>query len=135
MAEKDESTVWTGRDLYDADGDKIGTVEDIRYAEITLEPKWLVVKTGLLGTKHALVPAIEVRHEGDRLVVSYDKDFVKHAPEAAHDEYVLEEEERKACTYYGLDYVWSVADGEEGCKEGDEEAAAAEDAPATDPAG
>ncbi len=123
MADKDETTAWTGHDLYDEDGDKIGTVEDVRYGDITMGLKWLVVKSGLLGTKQILVPAAEVRHEGERLVVSYDKDFVKHAPQATHDDYVLEEEERAVCAYYGFDYARSVSQGEDGCVEGDEEKA------------
>ena len=115
MADKDEMGMWTGRDILDADGDKIGTVDDVRYGEKTLGLTWLVVKSGLLGTKQILIPAGEVRREGEHLVVPYDKDFVKHAPEAEHDEYMLEEEEQQVCAYYGLDYVSSLSRAEEGC--------------------
>jgi hypothetical protein len=121
MTEKDDVGMWTGRELLDADGEKIGTVDDVRYGEKTLGLTWLVVKSGLLGTKQILVPAAEVRREGEHLVVPFDKDFVKHAPEAEHNKYVLEEEERSVCSYYGLDYVSSLTRAEEGCIEGDDE--------------
>ena len=82
----DISTQWTGHDLLDVNGDKIGTVEDVRYGDATGGLKWLVVKTGLFGTKKILVPAGEVRASEDALVVPYAKDRVKDAPGVDVDE-------------------------------------------------
>ncbi len=62
MAENHEiETEWTGHDLFDEKGDKIGTIEDVRYGDMTLGLKWLVVESGLFGTKKLFVPAGEVR--------------------------------------------------------------------------
>ena len=115
MADQDVETKWTGRDLYDVNGEKIGTVEDVRYGDMAMALKWLVVKSGFLGTKQILIPAGEVRVEGDRLLVPYEKEFVKDAPDAKHDDYVLPEEEEKVCSYYGMEYVRELDRTEEGC--------------------
>lgn len=113
---KDDETRWTGHDLYDEDGDKIGRVDDVRFGDMTGGLTWLVVKTGFLGTKKILVPANDVRRSDDHLVVPFDKDVVKDAPHV-DDETLLDDEQRKLCTYYGLDYVASRSSQVEGCAE------------------
>ena len=115
---------WTGHDLYDLNGDKIGTVEDIRVGDMTGGLKWLVVKTGLFGTKKVLVPAGEVRSSADRLVVSYTKDRLKSAPDVRDELAPTTAEEQNLCTYYGLDYVWLPTEPVEGCVEAQEEQSA-----------
>ena len=125
MAGKDGlETQWTGHDLYDADGEKIGTVEDILVGDMAGGLKWLVVKTGLLGTKKVFVPAGEVRSSADRLVVSYTKDRLKSAPDFKDEHWPTIAEEQNLCSYYGLDYVRSLTSPVEGCAEADEEQSA-----------
>jgi sporulation protein YlmC with PRC-barrel domain len=131
MADKDDiSTEWTGHDLLDVNGEKIGTVEDVRYGEATAEMKWLLVKTGLFGTKKILVPAGEVRATEEALVVPYEKDIVKDAPGVDEDQVFTEDEERRICRYYGLDYISSFGSPIEGCaRAGDESAVLSPQAP------
>jgi sporulation protein YlmC with PRC-barrel domain len=125
MAEKGEiSTEWTGHDLLDVNGEKIGTIEDVRYGEATAELKWLLVKTGLFGTKRILVPAGEVRATEDALVVPYEKDLVKDAPGVNEDQMFTEDQERRICRFYGLDYVSGFGSPTEGCAGAGEEGAA-----------
>lgn len=114
MAE-DISTEWTGHDLLDINGEKIGTVEDVRYGDATGGLKWLLVKTGLFGVKKVLVPAGEVKATEDALVVPFTKDRVKDAPGVDEDEAFTPNEERTVCAYYGLDYVSAFDVPEEGC--------------------
>ena len=45
---------WRGQDMVDADGDKIGTIEEIYLDAETDEPEWAVVTTGLFGNKQSL---------------------------------------------------------------------------------
>jgi sporulation protein YlmC with PRC-barrel domain len=116
MADIDEiSTEWTGHDLLDVNGEKIGTVEDVRYGDATGGLKWLMVKTGLFGTKRVLVPAGEVRATTKALVVPYSKDRVKDAPGVVEDELFSTEKEHKVCAHYGLEYVASFGAPAEGC--------------------
>ena len=108
---------WTGHDLFDLDGDKIGRIEDVRYGDSTGDLNWLVVEGGYLGGKKIFVPATDVRRAGDRLSVPYTKDRVKDSPKV-EDELVLTEADKgKLCRYYGLQYVASVAEPDEGCEE------------------
>ena len=130
MAAKDEiSTQWTGHDLLDVNGEKIGTVEDVRYGDATGGLKWLMVKTGLFGTKKVLVPAGEVRATEDALVVPYTKDRVKEAPGVDEDALFSPEEERNVCAFYGLEYLSSFGAPTEGCVEAESEAGASSPEP------
>src|SRR3954462_6347647 len=47
---------WKGQDLLDADGDKIGTIDEIYIDSRTEQPEWALVKTGLFGGKGTFVP-------------------------------------------------------------------------------
>ena len=123
MAETHEmSTKWIGHELLDVNAEKIGTIEDIRMGEATGGLKWLVVKTGLLGTKKILVPAGEVHMAEGALVTSFTKDLVKDAPGVDADKLFSDVEERKVCAYYGLDYLVSARAPAEGCVDAEAEA-------------
>lgn len=123
MGETDERLVgWIGLGLFDADGKKVGTVTDVRYGEYTGELVWLIVKTGLFGWKKVAVPAKEVDRQGDRLVTRVDKGRVASAPGVTAHKVLADDEERRLCTYYGLDFVSSPWKREEGCVEDEGEA-------------
>ena len=92
-----------GAPVYDVNGDKIGTVEEIFYDEETREPEWIGIGTGLLGTKRVLVPVAGASPTGDGLTVRYSKDQVKDAPDTDSDE-ISQEAERELYAYYGLEY-------------------------------
>ena len=76
-----------GFDVYDIDGDKIGTVEDFyvdREAHVT---RFLEVKAGGflgIGKKHFLIPVEEVTRnasEEDRVTVNHKRDKVLDSPD------------------------------------------------------
>jgi uncharacterized protein (TIGR02271 family) len=73
-----------GSDVSDSKGDKIGTVGQV-WSGVGDRPDWVSVKTGLFGLNESLVPLHGARTEGDRLVVNYDKDTVKDAPNISTD--------------------------------------------------
>ncbi len=114
---KEPATQWTGHDLYDLDGNKIGTIEDVRYGDVTGGLQWLVVETGILGAKKVFVPALEVRRSGDRLSVRHTKDRVKDAPRVENIEALGPPDEAKLCRYYGLQYGGATPQQSEGCEE------------------
>ena len=109
------SREWTGHDLLDINGEKIGVVEDVRVGDATGGLEWLVVKTGLLGTKKVLVPAGEVKDTDDALVVPFPKDRVKDSPGVDDSVAFAAEQERQVCAYYGLEYVSEFGSPVEGC--------------------
>jgi hypothetical protein len=89
-------------DLYDGDGDKIGSIEEIYLDADTDEPAWAVVQTGLLGTKRLFVPLRDLTDEQGRLTVPYDKDTVKDAPQIAHDGAISKDEQAELLRHYGV---------------------------------
>ena len=124
MAKSDDlETEWTGHDLFDIDGDKIGPIVDIHYGEFAGNLKWLIVESGLLGTRTVFVPAGEVRSSGGRLVAPYPKDWLKKAPKVEYESARRETDERNLCAFYGLGFVRSTSEAEpvEGCVDGEQQ--------------
>ncbi|MGA5301745.1 PRC and DUF2382 domain-containing protein [Nucisporomicrobium flavum] len=91
-----------GTDVYDTDGDKIGSVGQVYLDNTTGEPEWVSVKTGLFGTKETFVPLERASFGEDRVVVAYDKARVKDAPRVDPDGELSAGEERELYTFYGL---------------------------------
>ncbi len=108
---------WTGHDLYASDGEKIGTVEDVRYGDGTGELKWLVVEAGFLGMRTVFVPVVEVLRDGDELVVPYTKDQVVKAPKVENEQMPTDEEKGGICKYFGLDFEPATTGPKEDCVE------------------
>ncbi len=95
---------WRGQDMVDADGDKIGTIEEIYLDAETDEPEWAVVTTGLFGTKQSFVPIGDASSTGDGVRVPFDKATVKDAPKIDPDGRLSQEEERELYQHYGREY-------------------------------
>jgi uncharacterized protein (TIGR02271 family) len=68
-----------GQDVYDRDGDRVGTVGQV-WEDENGRPSWVSVRTGLFGLNESLLPLHNASFEGDRLVTSYDKGIVTDAP-------------------------------------------------------
>ena len=101
---------WTGRNAYDANGDKIGSIKDIYFDDVTGRPEWIEVKAGLFkGTRLApLTGACIDTDPGDaedRLRLAFDKDRVKDAPDMdTGDDHLSSEQERELYSYYGFNW-------------------------------
>ncbi len=106
-----------GANVFDRQGDKIGTIEDIYLDRETDQPEWVVVKTELLGTRANFVPLRDASSEGDDLRVPYEKDQVSGAPHVDEDGELSQQEEAELYGYYGLEY--SEYRSETGLPEGD----------------
>jgi uncharacterized protein (TIGR02271 family) len=109
MATMQEIETWRGRTLYDRDGDKIGTIEDVYLDRSSGDPEWVAVKTGLFGSNVSFVPIRDASADGDDVRVSHEKDLVKDAPNVEADGQLSPEEERRLYQHYGRsDYdQWS----------------------------
>jgi uncharacterized protein (TIGR02271 family) len=90
-----------GHTAYDPEGRRIGTIDDIFVDETTGRPEWLAVRTGLFGTRRSFVPLSGVEAQDDDVVVPWEKDLVKDAPQADRDEYLSPEEEERLYRHYG----------------------------------
>ena len=92
-----------GVDVYSSDGDKIGSVEEIYHDYETRQPEWIGIGTGIVSTKHVLVPVEGVELRGDGLFVPYGKEQVTDSPDIDADE-IDEGTERALYEHYGLSY-------------------------------
>ncbi|GIF43961.1 PRC and DUF2382 domain-containing protein [Actinoplanes xinjiangensis] len=94
-----------GRDVYDRDGDKIGSVGQV-WGDGVGRPTWASVRTGLFGINESLFPLTNVDLQGDRLVTPFDKATIKDAPnvDADHDEPLSADEVDRLYSYYQLDW-------------------------------
>jgi uncharacterized protein (TIGR02271 family) len=99
-----EKTEWRGRTAVDANGDKIGTIEEIYLDTETGRPEWLAVKTGLFGTNVSFVPLAKATDTGGDVRVPFEKARVKDAPHADPDGQLSEREEAELYRHYGMAY-------------------------------
>jgi uncharacterized protein (TIGR02271 family) len=105
MPDIDTVRAWQGRTLVDRDGDRIGAIDAIYLDDLTGQPEWALVNTGLFGTKSSFVPLTQATQSDDDVVrVPYDKQLVKDAPRVDPDQHLSEAEERQLWRHYGLDY-------------------------------
>jgi len=111
---------WRGRTMVDADGDKIGTIEEIYLDAESSEPEWAVVTTGLFGTKQSFVPIGDANSTGDGIRVPFEKATVKDAPKVDPDGRLSQEEERQLYAHYGREYSEFSGPGGSGVLEGDD---------------
>ena len=95
---------WRGRNAVDADGDKIGTIDEIYMDYESSKPEWLAVTTGMFGSKVSFIPIAEASETGDEVRVPYDKEQVKDAPTAEADGELSQDEESALYSHYGLGY-------------------------------
>jgi len=95
---------YRGRDAFDSDGEKIGTIDEIYEDTETGKPEWMAVKTGLFGSSLSFVPLAQASEEPDGIRVPYSKEQVKNAPNADPDRELSQEEEARLYGHYGLPY-------------------------------
>jgi uncharacterized protein (TIGR02271 family) len=92
----------TEGNLVGQDGTKIGRVADIYVDNTSRQPEWVLVNTGLFGTKESFVPLAQATEQDGDIVVPYDKATVKDAPKIDVDGELNEAEEAELYRYYGL---------------------------------
>ncbi len=103
MADTNTGLDWHGRTVVDRDGDKIGSVEEIYLDDQTGAPEWLLVKTGLFGTKSTFIPMRDAQPEGDDGVrVPFEKAQVKDAPSIDADQELSQSQEQEIYSHYGM---------------------------------
>jgi uncharacterized protein (TIGR02271 family) len=90
-----------GKDVYNQEDEKIGTVDSLYLGDNSREPVFATVKTGWLAGS-SFVPLEQAQVEDDRIVVPYTKDQVKNAPNIENDEHLSPEEENQLYEHYSL---------------------------------
>ncbi|SEM12501.1 conserved domain-containing protein [Blastococcus sp. DSM 46786] len=91
-----------GQDVYDTEGQKIGSASEVYLDDETGQPEWVTVRTGLFGTKESFVPIRDADLTDDGVRVAVSKDRVKDAPKIDTDGHLSPQEEEELYRYYGL---------------------------------
>jgi PRC-barrel domain protein len=85
----------------DADGNRIGKITKVYHDDQTGQPLWVLVETGLFGTRQSFAPVHGSRFDGEQLVLlAVSKDQVKDAPNIDSDAHVSESEQDALRQYY-----------------------------------
>ncbi|MFF2813380.1 PRC-barrel domain-containing protein [Streptomyces sp. NPDC058000] len=92
----------TGLHVVDAEGAKVGLVQQVYRDDATNEPEWITVRTGLFGMKETFVPLAGARRTGDELHVPHTKATIKEAPRIDADGHLDPSEEERLYRHYGL---------------------------------
>jgi len=98
------------KDLYDSNGDKVGSIADIYLDQDTRQPEWALVKTGMFGSKDSFVPLAGAKKTQQGLSVGFSKDDIKGAPRTDASGELSQEEEAELYRHYGLDYSDAPSD-------------------------
>ncbi len=91
-----------GANLIDAEGSKVGKIEDIYLDNDTQEPEWALVHTGLLGRKLNYVPLRDASVSDDSLQAAYTESQIKDAPSSDPDLELSPQEEVALYEHYGI---------------------------------
>jgi uncharacterized protein (TIGR02271 family) len=124
---KDPSQDLRGRDVYDRDGNQIGSVGDLYVDAEEYYVRFLDVASGGflgIGEKHFLIPVEAVTDASeDRVTIELDQERVKGAPDVPLNPVIEPGNVRELDDYYGYQYSSGAApDGEEiGPDTGEEE--------------
>jgi len=103
-------TQYVGQDLYDRDGDKVGSITEIYEDTQTGKPEWAAVNTGFFGGKSTIVPLVSATTEGGNLTVPFEKSHIKGAPAVDDDGQISQAEEQALYSHYGVEYGESRSD-------------------------
>lgn len=99
-----------GHTAYDRAHKKLGEVGQVYLNSLTGEPEWLTVRTGLFGTKETFVPLQPAELQGDEVVVPFQQEQIKDAPQVdAEGGQLPPEEEARLYEHYGMSYQPSPA--------------------------
>ncbi|GGS60922.1 DUF2382 domain-containing protein [Streptomyces violaceus] len=113
MITRDQISTVLDHPVYDSNGNKIGDARHVFFDDVTGEPEWVSVKTGMFGTSESFVPIHDGTVVEDHLEVPFAKDTVKDAPNVDVDAggHLSEEEEHRLYEHYGIDWdtAWQQA--------------------------
>jgi hypothetical protein len=91
---------WRGQDVVDADGEKLGRLDEVFYLAGSDEAVFATVASGLLGRKHHVVPLQGASLSRDYVRINYRKDDVTRAPDSG--DALGDEDVRELAGFYGL---------------------------------
>ncbi len=96
---------WSGEDVVDEAGDKIGKLESVYVDTASDEPAFATVTVGVMSKKLVFVPIGDAVVGPGYVKVPYPKNRVKDAPSIETDGELRAEAEGGVFSHYGLPYA------------------------------
>ena len=100
MATSQDPPDYIHRAAVDAEGNRIGKISRIYLDQQTGRPQWVLVETGLLGTRQSFAPIGGSRRDGELVVLAVSKDQVKDAPTIDGSDQLSDSEQTALRQYY-----------------------------------
>ena len=100
MTTPQDTEQYIHRAAVDAEGNRIGKISKVYLDDQTGQPQWVLVETGLFGTRQSFAPIHGSRFDGELVVLAVSKDQVKDAPNIDNDEHISESEQDALREYY-----------------------------------
>jgi hypothetical protein len=97
----DDFSAWAGRDVVDADGERLGAIDLIFLDEATGTPEWVLVK---LDDREVFVPLAGAMLGDHSIRVEQPSERVAAAPEVEIGETLSVADEKRLYEHYGLEY-------------------------------
>lgn len=94
---------YVGATAYDVSGAKIGKIDKLFVDGQSREPRWASVRTGFLGTSHAILPLTGSRRADGAVTVVVDKAAVKDAPTVPDGDGITRDDAHRLTRHYRLD--------------------------------
>ncbi|MBO0814860.1 MAG: PRC-barrel domain-containing protein [Actinobacteria bacterium] len=88
------------RAAVDAEGNRIGKISQVYLDEQTGQPQWVLVETGLFGTRQSFAPIRGSKLDGELVVLAVSKDQVKDAPDVPSDKQLSASEQEALRQHY-----------------------------------
>src|SRR5207244_12197485 len=93
---------YLGKDLVSGDGEKLGVIDRFVNNRLSDVPEWMVVETGLLGSRDLIVPVAGSSFDEGGVRVPYPKEVIIEEPDLEADEDITSEAESILNAYFGL---------------------------------
>ena len=100
MANSQDTPDYVHRAAVDAEGNRIGKVSQVYLNQQTGQPQWVLVETGLFGTRQSFAPFRGSKLDGELVVLAVSKDQVKDAPNVESGEQLSDSEQEALRQYY-----------------------------------
>jgi hypothetical protein len=89
-----------GKELFDANRAKIGTVIGLGFPRRKFGSWWILVEAPM--GKRLIVPADPISASGERLVLPYAKGYVESGPAVEDNQPLSQADERRLALHYGI---------------------------------
>ena len=101
MTTEQDAQQFIHRAAVDAEGNRFGKISQVYLDEKSGQPLWLLVETGLFGTRQSFAPIHGARLDGEqRAVLAVSRDQVKDSPSIDKDARISDSEQDALRSYY-----------------------------------